>query len=84
MAEDKSTTNVILDAPETWFRWIAAVKGMVPEDLWEYFDPNEEVAYEKPSPFTFADVRPGVHRGRRFVIESHLDKKRLKGCRSWI
>ena len=56
MAEDKSTTNVILDAPETWFRWIATVKGMVPEDLWEYFDPNEEVVYEKPSPLMFEDV----------------------------
>ena len=60
MAEDKSTTNFILDAPETWFRWIAAVKGMVPEDLWEYFDPNEEVVYEKPSSLMFEDVRPGA------------------------
>ena len=33
---------------------------MVPEDLWEYFNPNEEVVYEKPSPLMFEDVRPGA------------------------
>jgi len=60
MAEEKSTTNVILDAPETWYEWISAIEGTVPEDLWEYFDPDEEVVYEKPSPLTFADVRQGA------------------------
>ena len=41
-------------------RCYAEARARSLQSVVEYFDPNEEVVYEKPSPFTFADVRPGA------------------------
>jgi hypothetical protein len=55
-----STIEIILDKPEHYHAWFSAIQDSVPEDLWPYFDPEDDEEYEKPEPVLFSTIRAGA------------------------
>jgi hypothetical protein len=63
MASQTTGTAVeitILDGPDKYHAWFSETKGSVPEDLWEYFDPEASSEFIKPQPVTFSTVKEGA------------------------
>jgi hypothetical protein len=50
----------ILDGPDKFHQWFAQTKGSVPEDLWEYFNPEASVEFIVPEPVTFSTIKEGA------------------------
>src|SRR4029077_11012115 len=62
MASQTTGTAVeitILDGPDKYYAWFSETKGSVPEDLWEFFDPEASSEFIKPQPVTFSIVKEG-------------------------
>lgn len=56
----QSTTEVILDGPDTYHAWYAMIKTSVVKDLWKYVDPESAEEYEEPEEVTFDMVKEGA------------------------
>ena len=56
----QSTTEVILDGPDTYHAWYAMIKTSVVKDLWKYVDPESAEEYEEPEEITFDMVKEGA------------------------
>ncbi|MCJ1270674.1 hypothetical protein MMC22_010571 [Lobaria immixta] len=44
----KTARDVILTDPSTYYQWYENVKGSVPNQFWEYFDPESDAEAIKP------------------------------------
>jgi hypothetical protein len=57
-----SVNEVILEGPDQYHSWFSSTKGSVPEDLWEYFNPDLKtpVEFAKPELITFSIVKEGA------------------------
>ena len=55
----QSTTEVILDGPDTYHAWYAMIKMSVVKDLWKYVDPASAEDYKEPE-VTFDMVKEGA------------------------
>ena len=63
----QSTTEVILDGPDTYHVWYAMIKTSVVKDLWKYVDPESIKEYEEPEEVTFDMVREGARSLRELL-----------------
>ena len=53
-------TEIILDNPYTFFTWFAKIQGLVPRDLWRFFDPDQQDESEEPVQTTIRQLRDGA------------------------
>jgi hypothetical protein len=56
----QSTTEVILDGPDTYHAWYVMIKTSVVKDLWKYVDPESAEEYEEPEEVMFDMVKEGA------------------------
>jgi hypothetical protein len=57
----QSTTEVILDRPNTYHAWYAMIKTSVVKDLWKYVDPESAEEYEEPEEVKFDMIKEGAN-----------------------
>ena len=57
MVEAIAASGITLDVQEMWHKWYEAIKGGILQDLQEYFDPDDNKAFEKPVLVTIGDIK---------------------------
>jgi hypothetical protein len=55
-----STSNIILNDPYTYFIWFVKIRSSVPEDLWQYFNPEREDEMAYPQMPVLNEIRDGA------------------------
>ena len=55
-----TASNVVLEKPEQFHKWMLMIEGLVPRDLWKYFNPDTANNFDEPKPVTYDTIRPSA------------------------